>query len=79
IGEFMDAIGDFSQALSLVASDDTHKRSQILYQRGYALMRLSKMREACKDASESLELDPGNERTTWLKSITCRSKPGSIT
>ena len=71
LGDFEGAKGDFNNALENVRLEDTYKRSQILYQRGYAFMRMGKMDEACKDATESFQLNPDFDRAAWLKSITC--------
>jgi len=77
-GDFKGSITDFDKALEYVKQEDIHRRSQILYQRGYALMRMGKMPEACKDATESFKLDLGYGKASWLISVTCKttdSKP----
>ena len=73
LGEFDDSIGDFTKALDYAETADSHKKSQILYQRGYAYMRLGRMTDACKDARESLKLNPDFEKANWLARKTCRA------
>jgi tetratricopeptide (TPR) repeat protein len=62
IGDFKEAIEDFNIALDCLDRGNIAKRSQILYQRGYAYMRLGKKAEACNDGKESLQLNPANDR-----------------
>jgi Tfp pilus assembly protein PilF len=73
LGKFEDAVADFNIALDL-AKEDNYKRSQILYQRGYAFMRLNKMDDACRDATESLQLNPDFDKAAWLVSKTCKKR-----
>jgi serine/threonine protein kinase len=72
LGNFDDAIADFNNALELARPEDTYKRSQILYQRGYAFMRMNKMDDACKDGTESFQLNPDLDKAAWLISKTCK-------
>jgi serine/threonine protein kinase len=72
LGNFENAIADFNFALELAGPEDAYKRSQILYQRGYSFMRLNKPDEACKDATESFQLNPDLDKAAWLMSKTCK-------
>jgi serine/threonine protein kinase len=71
LGDSEKAVTDFTKALDLARPEDTYKRSQILYQRGYAFMRMNRLDDACKDATESFQLNSELDKAAWLMSKTC--------
>jgi serine/threonine protein kinase len=69
--QYEKGIQDFNKTLELLPSFERKRRSQVLYQRGYAYMKSRKFREACNDAREALKVDAFNAKASWLSGITC--------